>query len=106
MSATLVARVLRYDSDLEEGSWYQTFTVPYFENMDVIDVLRYIQNHLDPSLTFRYSCEEGKCGLCGVLVNGKPALACKYVLATGETITLGPLPGFPVVKDLVIDRDV
>jgi len=104
MSRPLVVQVYRYDPNLDEPACYQTYTVPYFENMDVIDALRYIQNHLDPSLAFRFSCEEGKCGLCGVLVNGKPALACKHVLAAGGMARVDPLPGFPVVKDLVVDR--
>ena len=105
MSKTLVVKVFRYDPNLDKSGCYQAYTVPYFDNMDVIDALRHIQNQLDPSLTFRYSCEEGKCGLCGVLVNGKPALACKHVLAPGGTVTIDPLSNFPVIKDLVVNRD-
>ncbi len=105
MSKTLIVKVFRYDPNLDKTGRYQAYTVPYFDNMDVIDALRHIQNQLDPSLAFRYSCEEGKCGLCGVLVNGKPALACKHVLAAEEIVTIDPLPDFPVVKDLVVNRD-
>jgi len=98
--------VSRHDPSCDASPRLELYQVPYFDHMDVIDVLRSIQEMFDPTLAFKYSCEEGKCGLCGVLVNGTPELACKRVVAPGEDLTIGPLPNFPLIKDLVVDREM
>jgi len=95
----------RYDPAKDREGHYEEYEVPYFDHMDVIDVLKYIQVNLDPTLAFRYSCEEGKCGLCGLLVNDKAVLACKRVVQPVEKLRIEPLPNFPVLRDLVVDRD-
>ena len=104
MRGVIPVCVLRGTGDQTAAGYHVTYSVPYFDHMDVIDALRYIRDTLDPSLAFRYSCKEGKCGLCGVLINGVPALACKRVIQPGEQVTIEPLPGFPLIKDLVVDR--
>ncbi len=103
MSATVTLRVRR-SSGGDDGTSYSTFVVPFVSNMDVLDGLRFVREHLDPTLGFRAACGEGKCGLCGVVVDGKPALACKRRLEAERVTTLDPLPGFPVVCDLLVDR--
>lgn len=104
MSATVTLRVRRSNGGGDGGTSYSSFAVPFVPNMDVLDGLRFVREHLDPSLGFRAACGEGKCGLCGVLVDGKPALACKRRLEPDRITTLEPLPGFPVVRDLFVDR--
>ncbi len=103
MSATVTLRVRRSNGG-DDGTSYSAFVVPYVPNMDVLDGLRFAREHLDPTLGFRAACGEGKCGLCGVLVDGRPALACKKRLEAERVTTLDPLPGFPVVCDLLVDR--
>ncbi len=104
MSETVTLRVLRSDPPPGSSEPYSVYEIPHFPNMDVLDALRYVRENLDPSLGFRAACGEGKCGLCGVLVDGKPALACKKRLQADQKVTLDPLPGFPIVRDLFVDR--
>ena len=58
----------------------------------------------DPSLSFRRSCREGVCGSDAMNINGKNGLACLTNMRTlPEVITLKPLPGLPVIRDLIVD---
>jgi fumarate reductase (CoM/CoB) subunit B len=71
--------------------------------MRVIDALHQIKLELDPTLGYNYSCDGRKrCGTCAVMINGRPRLACFTILK--RDITIEPLRGFPVIKDLIIDR--
>jgi hypothetical protein len=67
----------------------------------VLDLLTAIKAHQDPSLAFRASCCEGVCGSCAMNINGVNSLAC--VTYAAQVTTVGPLPNFPVVKDMVVD---
>lgn len=73
----------------------------------LLDVLKYIKRNIDGGLAFRYQCEMGSCGSCGVILNSKPVLACQTeVLSLDKNkIEIRPLYNFPVVKDLVIDDE-
>jgi len=74
----------------------------------LLDALMAIQEHLDPSLSFRKSCREGTCGSDGMNINGKNNLACTVPLRSleGQTIVLQPLPGMPVIRDLIVDMSI
>lgn len=67
----------------------------------VLDLLIAIKSHYDPTLSFRSSCGEGVCGSCAMNINGSNSLAC-VTFATPHTF-IGPLPNFPVIRDLVVD---
>lgn len=95
--------VRRYDLDREPAAYTQTYEVEYHPSMTVLEVLEEIQGYQDDSLAFRSSCRIGKCGSCAVSLNGRPALACRTMVNGGD-IRLGPLPGRPVVRDLIVDR--
>ncbi|MEM0452615.1 MAG: succinate dehydrogenase/fumarate reductase iron-sulfur subunit [Nitrososphaerota archaeon] len=73
----------------------------------ILDILKYVKKNIDGSLAFRYQCEMGSCGSCGVVVNGKPVLACQTeVLSLKKNkIIIRPLYNFPVIKDLVVDQE-
>jgi succinate dehydrogenase / fumarate reductase iron-sulfur subunit len=73
----------------------------------VLDVLHKVKYEQDGSLTFRRSCAHGVCGSDAMLINGRNRLACKIrVDQLGKKrITIAPLPGLPVVKDLVVDME-
>jgi len=73
----------------------------------VLDALIGIKERSDRSLSMRYSCNMGICGSCGMVINGKPRLACETnVFSLGSsTITVGPMEAHPMVKDLVTDFD-
>ncbi len=103
----VIVRVKRYDP--EKGKvWWQEYRIPTYRGMTVLDALLWIKEHLDPTLSMRYSCRMGVCGSCGMLINGVPRLACQTqvgAIATPENpvITVEPLPNFPVVRDLITD---
>ena len=83
--------------------YWQTFTVPFSDDMSVLQGLQYIKDHLDGSLTFRWSCRMAICGSCGMMVNGKPTLSCKTFLrdSTRARCAIEPLAHFPIERDLV-----
>lgn len=71
----------------------------------LLDALTAIQEYLDPSLSFRKSCREGTCGSDGININGQNNLACTVPLSSldEDLIILRPLPGMPVIRDLIVD---
>jgi succinate dehydrogenase / fumarate reductase iron-sulfur subunit len=72
----------------------------------VLDLLHKVKWESDGSLTFRRSCAHGVCGSDAMMINGRNRLACKIrVDQLGKRITVAPLPGMPVIKDLVVDMD-
>jgi len=96
----IVVHVFRYDPTKDEQPKYKTYEIPYEDGMTVLEVLRYINDNIEP-IAFRYECRFQSCGSCGLIVNGKPVLACKTVAQ--KEMKIEPLPIFPVIKDLVVD---
>jgi len=94
----------RYDAAKTHASYVQTYELEYHSSQTVLEVLSKIHIFQDDSLSFRSSCEAAKCGSCAVEVNGKPILACKTIV-DGNDLEIKPLPSFPVVKDLIVDRE-
>jgi len=99
-------RILRYDPERDVKPHWEAYEVQA-EPMDrVLDLLHSIKWEQDGTLTFRRSCAHGVCGSDAMLLNGRNRLACKVrVDQLGKRITIAPLPGLPVVKDLVVDMD-
>ena len=102
---TITLSVTRYDPQVDERPRLQEYTVPYREDMVVLDALNYIKHRLDGTLTFRWSCRMGICGSCGMMVNGTPRLTCGTFLREffPATVVVEPLANFPIIRDLVID---
>jgi succinate dehydrogenase/fumarate reductase iron-sulfur protein len=100
MSREIVVHVFRFDPCRDGEPKYKTYKVPYEEGMTVLEALKYINDNIEP-IAFRYECRFQSCGSCGVMVNDYPVLACKQVVKDGMKI--GPLPIYPVIKDLVVD---
>ena len=99
--------VYRYNPDVDEVPAMRAVAVDIPEGKDlmVLDVLQLIKDK-DPSLSFRRSCREGVCGSDGMNMNGKNGLACITPLSEvvkRKKLVLRPLPGLPVVRDLVVD---
>ena len=98
-------RVFRYRPGGLVNGWHDTFEVPYGTNTSVIDALQWIKEHLDPTLAFRASCRMGICGSCGLMIEGRPRLACEtFVRTLGSQATIEPLANFAVERDLVVDK--
>ena len=75
----------------------------------VLDVLELIKSDYDGSVTYRRSCREGVCGSDGLNMNGKNGLACITPLSEsikGDKLVIRPLPGLPVIRDLVVDMSL
>ena len=101
----IVFRIQRYDPEKREKPSFKEYKVPVKKGMTVLDVLSYIQERVDSTISFRASCRMGICGSCGLQVNGIPMLACQTQVLElhTNTVELKPLPNFPVVKDLIVD---
>jgi succinate dehydrogenase / fumarate reductase iron-sulfur subunit len=98
--------VYRYNPDVDNAPRMQDYQLEVEEGQDmmVLDALIALKEK-DPTLSFRRSCREGVCGSDGVNMNGKNGLACITPLSAlkGSKIVVRPLPGLPVVRDLVTD---
>ena len=97
-------KIYRYDPDRDAKPRMQTVTIELdgSERM-LLDALVKLKEQ-DPTLSFRRSCREGVCGSDAMNINGKNGLACLTNLRTlKDPIVLKPLPGIPVVRDLIVD---
>ena len=97
-------RIYRYDPDRDERPYMQTIDIELdgSERM-LLDALIKLKAQ-DPGISFRRSCREGVCGSDGMNINGKNGLACLTNMRTlADPIVLKPLPGLPVVRDLIVD---
>jgi succinate dehydrogenase / fumarate reductase iron-sulfur subunit len=99
-------RILRFDPEHDAAPHWESYRVDA-EPMDrVLNLLISVKADLDGTLTFRRSCAHGICGSDAMLINGRNRLACKIrVDQLGRKITVAPLTGLPVMKDLVVDMD-
>jgi succinate dehydrogenase / fumarate reductase, iron-sulfur subunit len=104
MQVTL--KILRYNPEKDQKPHFETYVVQEAnENDQLLELLEQIRGYQDGTLAFRRSCAHGICGSDGMRVNGRNRLACKVLvkdLGTDE-ITVEPMMGLPVIKDLIVD---
>lgn len=84
------------------------FEVPAHDNQTVLDVVSWVQQNVDPTLSYRFACRVGMCGSCAMMVNGVPRWTCRTHISkvlNGNEVTIGPLRNLPVIKDLAVDMD-
>jgi len=109
-------------------SRYERFEVPARKGMTLLEALFYIQDHIDSSLAFRYSCRGAICGSCGLTIDKVPQLACRTQVSSVKIskkpiklpefnfgdiigwdekneILVEPLPNMEVIQDLVVDME-
>lgn len=89
-----------------ETGEFVAYKVPRRESQSVLDVVAYIQRHLDASLAYRYACRVGMCGSCAMSVNGIARWTCRThvaKVAVGEALEIAPLANLPVIRDLATD---
>jgi succinate dehydrogenase / fumarate reductase iron-sulfur subunit len=103
--AEVIYRVRRFDPAKDGAPHWEDYRIEAPPGMTVLDGLWKIKETQSPTLVWRSSCRMGICGSCGVMVNGKPCLACNtQVSEVGtEVLTVAPLPNFKIVRDLVPD---
>jgi fumarate reductase iron-sulfur subunit len=99
--------VLRFRPDTDAAPHWQGWEVPFGDDMSVLQGLQHIKDHLDGSLTFRWSCRMAICGSCGMMIDGRPQLACHVFLRDlhPRTVRVEPLRHLPIVRDLVVDQN-
>jgi succinate dehydrogenase / fumarate reductase, iron-sulfur subunit len=101
-------RIRRFDPDTTAEPTWQEFTVSAHGTDRLLDALHKVKWELDGSLTFRRSCAHGVCGSDAMRINGVNRLACKSLLKDlnpGKPITVEPIKGLPVLKDLIVDME-
>ncbi len=100
-------RILRYDPERDSRPHEESYRVEAGPMDRVLDLLHTIKYEQDGTLTFRRSCGHGVCGSDAMLINGRNRLACKIRVDQlgGRRISVAPLPGLPVMKDLVVDME-
>ena len=105
MARTVQLKIYRYDPDKDAKPYMQDITVELKDtDKMLLDALQRIKSDVDDSLALRRSCREGVCGSDAMNINGKNGLACTTNLnELKQPIVLRPLPGLPVVRDLVVD---
>jgi succinate dehydrogenase / fumarate reductase iron-sulfur subunit len=108
---TVELRIRRQDAPGAAPYW-QTFRVAAKPEDNIVSVLRALRlapvtvdgERVDP-VAFEHNCMEEVCGACALLIDGRPRPSCSTLLSElGEVIRLEPLPKFPVVRDLMVDR--
>jgi succinate dehydrogenase / fumarate reductase iron-sulfur subunit len=102
----LKVQVYRYNPDTDNAPYMKTYELDtQGKDLMVLDVLELLKAQ-DESLAYRRSCREGVCGSDGMNINGKNGLACVKPISEcikNNTLILRPLPGLPVIRDLVVD---
>lgn len=99
-------RILRYNPEVDTKPHYEDYVVDQEPTDKVLDVLNTIKWYQDGTLSYRRSCAHGVCGSDAMRINGRNALACKLLVRdAGSSITIEPLLGFDVVKDLIVDME-
>lgn len=98
--------IYRFNPEVNEAPYMQEFEldIPAGTDMMLLDALNLIKETQDQTLSFRRSCREGVCGSDGMNINGMNGLACIMPLSSLKSpVVVRPLPGFPVIRDLVVD---
>ena len=99
-------KVKRYDPEVDKKPRWQEYEVEVDSKDRVLDALHEAKWHHDGTLTFRRSCAHGVCGSDAMIINGQNGLACGQLIENvGTDITLEPIRGLPVIKDLVVDME-
>ena len=101
----ITIEVARYRPEKEAEPSFQAYEVPCRKDWVILDGLNHIKDHLDGTLSFRWSCRMGVCGSCGMTVNGEPKLTCATFLAdyAPGPVRIEPLRNFPVIRDVIVD---
>jgi succinate dehydrogenase / fumarate reductase iron-sulfur subunit len=103
----LILSIYRYNPEVDAKPYMQDYEleIPFDSDPMLLTLLEQLKAEQDPSITYRRSCREGVCGSDGMNINGTNGLACITHISQLKTdkIVIRPLPGFPVIRDLVVD---
>ena len=97
-------KIFRFNPDTDTVPTYKTYEVQWGFIGNVLQLLKKIYEEMDSTLAFRYySCGYTFCNGCMMNINRKPAHACFTKVKPGEELTLEPMQGYPVIRDIVVD---
>jgi len=101
----ITLEVARYRPEADRAPTFQRYEVPFRKDWVILDGLNHIKDHLDGTLSYRWSCRMGVCGSCGMTVNGEPRLSCATFLSdyAPGPVRVEPLRNFPVIRDVIVD---
>jgi succinate dehydrogenase / fumarate reductase iron-sulfur subunit len=104
MQVTL--RIKRFNPEKDKEPYWGEYKFEAAPTDRLLDALNHVKWYIDGTLTYRRSCAHGICGSDAMLINGKNSLACKVLMKSlGKRITVEPMRGFRVIKDLLVDMD-
>lgn len=102
-------KIKRFNPEADQKPHWETYPVEVEPTDQVLDALHRVKWYHDGTLTLRRSCAHGICGSDAMRINGRNALACKVLMKDvakdGGAVTIEPLLGLPLVKDLVVDME-
>ncbi|MQA61533.1 MAG: succinate dehydrogenase iron-sulfur subunit [Actinophytocola sp.] len=111
-SITVTVKILRFNPELDSEPHWESYDVPALPTDRVLNLLINIKSYVDGTLSFRRSCAHGICGSDAMQINGINRLACKVLIKDllakkdkQTTITIAPIKGLPVMKDLYVDME-
>jgi succinate dehydrogenase / fumarate reductase iron-sulfur subunit len=105
-SVRLTLRIRRCNPELRQDPWWDEFHVNMEPTDRLLDALHWVKWYRDGTLSLRRSCAHGICGSDAMLINGRNQLACKVLVKdVAPRVTVEPIRGLPVVKDLIVDME-
>ena len=101
---SIILRITRYNPEHDSTKKFMEFNIQYEKWTTVLEAILEVKKHLDHSVAVRYSCRQATCGSCGMIINGKPRLACftKISELNSNVITVEPMNNFPIIRDLAV----
>jgi succinate dehydrogenase iron-sulfur subunit len=102
----ITLKIFRFNPETDKRPHYKTYKVEGDDSERVLDLLEYVKGYYDGTLSFRRSCAHGICGSDAMRINGRNYLACKVLVRdVGTKITVEPILGLKVIKDLIVDME-
>src|SRR5512136_881411 len=102
----VILKIKRFDPEKDKKPYWQEYQIEVEPTDRVLDGLNYVKAYHDGSLALRRSCAHGVCGSDAMRINGRNRLACKVLFKDlGSVVTIEPLAGLPVLKDLIVDME-
>jgi succinate dehydrogenase / fumarate reductase iron-sulfur subunit len=103
----ITLKLFRYNPEMDKKPYYDTFKLEAEPTDRVLDLMEKVKGYEDGTLSFRRSCAHGVCGSCAMRINGQNMLACKTLVQDLKTnkITVEPILGLPVLKDMIVDME-
>ncbi len=100
-------KIYRFNPEKDQKPHYDTFSLDVDPQERILDVLEQVRGYQDGTLGYRRSCAHGVCGSDAMRINGRNYLACKVLIRDLKTdkITIEPLMGLKVIKDLIVDME-